>query len=466
MKRMSTDPTNQNTVPVLDVDGRPLMPTRPSRARRLMQQGRAQKLWCKGVFCVQMTDVDAADPDVEVDGVEVNIDPGARATGIAVVSDAEQGRRAHALIEIRHRGSRVKNKMDRRRAFRRSRRGRLRNRQPRFDNRTRLEGWLPPSMLTRLVNTATWIRRLCAIFPVNFVRLETARFDTQIMENFEISGKEYQQGELAGWQLRSYVFHRDGRKCAYCGDTKAERYETDHIIPKSRGGADRVSNLVVCCQCCNIEKGSLSVEEFLLGKHARLATVSRLQRRPLADASQMNIIVPELLRRLEVMGLPIAEYDAYTTSWTRRRLGILKTHVNDALCVGVPETLVYTPKRKIVVQASGRGDRQMLRPTDRHGNPRGQDYRDYCALPRQRQGYTRCPGHRSNAKRLGRIASGDMVRFVHRRHGQLQGYAVLDKKKSRVAVMRGGKPVSVMMKDAVLLAHNHGYRVSTESNNE
>ena len=240
MKRISTDPTNQNTVPVLDRDGSPLMPTRPSRARRLIRQGRAEKRWMKGTFCIRTLDVGADDEGVEIDGVELNIDPGANATGIAVVSEPPDGRRAHALIELRHRGARIRNRMDRRRSFRRSRRGRLRNRQPRFDNRTRPDGWLPPSILTRLANTETWIRRLCALFPITLVRVETARFDTQLMQDAETSGKEYQRGELAGWQIRSYVFHRDGGRCAYCGDAKAERYELTISCPAA--GVERTGS--------------------------------------------------------------------------------------------------------------------------------------------------------------------------------------------------------------------------------
>ena len=194
MRRRSEDPTNQSTIPVLDSADNPLMPTRPSRARRLIRQGRAVKTWRKGLFCIRMTDVSAGDDDVIVDGVELNIDPGAKSTGLAVVSDSEHGRQAHALIELRHRGSRVRNKMDKRRMMRRSRRGRLRNRQPKFDNRTRPDGWLPPSMMTRLANTETWIGRLAALFPIRFVRVETARFDTQLMQDAEISGAEYQRG--------------------------------------------------------------------------------------------------------------------------------------------------------------------------------------------------------------------------------------------------------------------------------
>ena len=462
MKRRSEDPTNRNFVPVLDCEGSPLMPTRPSRARRLMRQGRAEKRWHKGVFHIQMTDVSVQDEETVVDGAELNIDPGAGATGIAVTSETPDGRRAHALVEIRHRGSRVRNKMDKRRAMRRGRRSRLRNRQPRFDNRTRPAGWLAPSLVTRLANTETWVRRLCSLFPVTLVRVETAVFDTQLMADQEITGREYQQGDLAGWQLRSYIFHRNGAKCTYCGNTKAERYELDHIVPRSRGGADRVSNLVVSCHDCNLQKGNSSVEEFLQDRPERLTSIRNIRRAPLAGASQMNIIVPELLRRLEAMGLPVAEHDAYTTSWTRKRLGVPKTHVNDALCIGTPNALTYLPAIKTVVKSVGHGDRQMLRPSDRHGNPRGQGYRDYCRLPRQRQGYTRCPGHRSRRKQLKGLASGDLVQFRHRRHGLVRGYAALTG--GRVAVPHAGKPVSVRAQDAVLLARNHGYRVSIETN--
>lgn len=462
MKRKSTDPTNQNTVPVLDTEGRPLIPTRPSRARRLMRQARAIKLWKNGIFCIQMKDVNADDEGVEVDGVQLNIDPGSRATGMAVVSETPEGRRAHALIELQHRGIRVRNKMDKRRAMRRSRRRRIRNRQPRFKNRSRPEGWLPPSISTRLANAETWIGRLCELFPVTFVRVEVARFNMQMMADAEVQGWQYQQGDLLGWQLRSYVFHRDSYTCRYCGKRKAKRYEIDHIVPRSHGGSDRVSNLVVSCRECNVRKGNRSAGEFLQDVPERLAAIRRIQRVPLADASQMNIIGPSLLRLIEEIGLPVSEHDAYTTSWTRKRLGVPKTHVNDALCVGVPDSVPNIPERKTLVQAVGHGDRQMLRPSDRHGNPRGQGYRNYCALPRQQQGYTSCPGHRARSKRISGIASGDLVQLTHRWRGVLKGYAALTG--GRVAVMHEGKSVSVKAQDAVLLVRNQGYRVSITSN--
>ena len=392
MKPTRTDPTNLSTVPVLDSEGRPLMPTRPSRARRLMRQGRAEKRWVKGLFCIQMIDVDSTDEQVVVDGVELNIDPGASATAVAVTSEHKDVRQAHALIELRHRGNRVRNDLARRRSLRRNRRGRLRNRPPRFDNRTRPEGWLAPSLLSRLANTMTWVERLRTLFPVRRIRVETAVFDTQLMENAEVSGEQYQQGDLLGWQLRSYVFHRDKKTCVYCGDSKAERYELDHVIPRSLGGSDRVSNLVVSCHDCNAAKGNAMVSEFLADSPERLAAVRRIQGASLSGAAHLNIILPELLRRLRTLEMPVSTHDAYTTAWTRNQLGIPKTHVNDALCLGMPTTIAHVPNRMTLVRATGHGDRQMLRPPDRHGNPRGQGYRDYCALPRQTAGLHPLPG--------------------------------------------------------------------------
>ena len=416
------------------------------------------------MFAIRMKDVDGGDPDVVVDGVEVNVDPGASATGIAVVSERDGTRHAHALVELRHRGNRVRNKLIRRRSFRRNRRGRLRNRKPRFDNRTRPAGWLPPSLVSRLENTVTWANRMAAIFPVRLVRVEDAVFDTQLMADAEISGVQYQEGDLLGWQLRSYVIHRDGRVCAYCGRRDAERYELDHIVPRSLHGSDRVSNLVVACHECNVRKGNVSVAEFLSGDPERLAAIRRIQGASLSGAAHLNVIVPELLRRLRTLGPAVTTHDAYTTSWTRNRLGVPKTHVNDALCLGAPARLEGVPDRKLVARATGHGDRQMLRPADRHGNPRGRSYRDYCALPRQQQGYTRCPGHRGVAKLSGAIGSGDLVRFRHPRHGEVVGYGSLVDNKTGVAIKHNSKQVSIRVGDATLLAHNHGYRIVTEEN--
>ena len=50
---------------------------------------------------------------------------------------------------------------------------------------------------------------------------------------------------------REGVLRRDGRMCGYCGD---HADTIDHILPRSKGGADTWINLVACCGPCNTHK--------------------------------------------------------------------------------------------------------------------------------------------------------------------------------------------------------------------
>ena len=61
---------------------------------------------------------------------------------------------------------------------------------------------------------------------------------------------------------RRVVFERDGNRCVYCGVTKGQM-TLDHIIPVSKGGAYHdARNLVVSCQTCNQDKGSMMLSEW------------------------------------------------------------------------------------------------------------------------------------------------------------------------------------------------------------
>ena len=52
---------------------------------------------------------------------------------------------------------------------------------------------------------------------------------------------------------RRAVFARDRHRCQYCG---SEHHLTvDHVVPRSRGGADTWDNLVTSCAPCNRKKG-------------------------------------------------------------------------------------------------------------------------------------------------------------------------------------------------------------------
>ncbi len=101
--------------------------------------------------------------------------------------------------------------------LRRSRRSRkTRYRATRYKNRRRKEGWLAPSLQSRVDNILTWVSRLRKFAEIGAISQELVNFDTQIMQNPEITGKEYQQGTLAGYETREYLLEKWGRKCVYC----------------------------------------------------------------------------------------------------------------------------------------------------------------------------------------------------------------------------------------------------------
>jgi len=136
--------------------------------------------------------------------LKLKLDPGSKTTGLAILNQ-ESGEVIFAA-EIEHRGQAIKSKLETRRALRRGRRGRkTRYREPRFDNRRRPEGSLPPSLESCIENVYTWARRLGRAYPIKGIALELVKFDMQLMQNPEIEGVEYQQGELQGFELREYV---------------------------------------------------------------------------------------------------------------------------------------------------------------------------------------------------------------------------------------------------------------------
>ena len=72
-------------------------------------------------------------------------------------------------MEIHHRAFGFKAKITRRRSYRRTRRGRLRYRKPRFNNQKRTKGILPPPVESLRINTIQMVRILRNIRPMKFL---------------------------------------------------------------------------------------------------------------------------------------------------------------------------------------------------------------------------------------------------------------------------------------------------------
>ena len=218
-------------------------------------------------------------------------------------------------------------------------------------------------MESRISNTLTWVHRLRRWCPVGAISLELVKFDTQKMENPEISGVEYQQGTLEGYEIREYLLEKFGRKCAYCKASNVP-LQIEHIVPKVRDGSNRVSNLTIACKPCNDAKGTRTAEEF------GFPHIQAQARAPLRDAAAVNATRWALYHRLVQTGLPMETGTGGRTKWNRTTRELPKTHWTDAACVGAstPTRLKTAGVVPLQITAMGRHARQMCR-TDAQGFP-------------------------------------------------------------------------------------------------
>jgi 5-methylcytosine-specific restriction endonuclease McrA len=299
-----------------------------------------------------------------IESISLKLDPGSKTTGIALL----EGEKVIFGAELTHRGQAIKASLDSRRALRRGRRNRhTRYRQARFLNRTRQKGWLAPSLQHRVETTLTWVNKLRRLAPISLIVQELVRFDLQQLENPEISGIEYQQGELQGYEVREYLLNKWNRKCAYCNIENVP-LQVEHIHPKAKGGSNRISNLCLTCEKCNQKKGTQDVQQFLAKKPDILKHILAQAKRPLKDAAAVNSTRWALFSRLKETGLPVLTGSGGLTKFNRTRLQLPKTHWLDAACVGQLESLSVVTSKPLLIKATGHGTRQMCR-TDKFGFP-------------------------------------------------------------------------------------------------
>ncbi len=402
---------------VLDKHHHPLMPCSEKRARQLLERHRAV-IHRRFPFTLRLKDRTVADSQTQP--LRLKLDPGSQTTGWAVILDGGHGPHAIGLGEIVHRRA-IAWRLTRRAAIRRGRRFRhTRYRPARFANRHRRQGWLPPSLEARVDQTLHAVRQLRQALPITALSVEHVRFDTQKLQDPEITGVEYQQGTLLGYEVREYLLDKWDHQCAYC-DAQDVSLQIDHIHAKARGGSDRVSNLTLACPTCNADKDTQPVEDFLAHdrgrrqratKHAkqragkdpkaqqhwakweaeRLARVQRQRKAPLKDAAAMNATRWRLYHQLKATGLPLEGGSGGRTKKQRTEHHLPKKHYYDALCDGAstPEHFQTLAAYVQVWIAQGRGNRQLCH-TDKRGFPLA---------------------HRSRTRQHFGFQTGDLVRAV------------------------------------------------------
>ena len=333
-------------------------------------------------------------------GLQLKLDPGSVTTGIALVNN-KTGEVVWGA-NLFHRGKFIKQRMDSRSALRRGRRYRkTRYRPARFLHRKKPDGWLAPSLMSRVYNIDTWVKRLRSYAHITGISVEFCNFDMQKMNNPSISGKEYQRGELFGFEVREYILQKYDYTCVYCG-AKDVPLEMEHVVPRAKGGTNRTSNLVLACKKCNQKKGSKSIDEFLSKNKDLLKKIKSKLKASLKDVAIMHATRNRVVKNLTETGLPVELGYGYLTKFNRTQQGLPKHHWIDAACVGESTpVLKNTSLAPLQIKAQGHGSRQMCR-TDKFGFPK-------------------C--HCLRSKRRGVFQTGDMVCAVML-SGKSQGFHV------------------------------------------
>ena len=351
---------------VLDKNKQPLMPCHSARARELLKKKKAAVFRLKP-FTIILLERDGGNKQP----LELKFDPGSKVTGIALLVYGKNGCKVAWAAHLHHRGQRIRDALLSRRNIRRSRRSRkTRYRESRFLNRTRPDGCLAPSLKSRGDNVDNWTRKLNKLVPISSMTSERVLFDMQKLRNPEIEGVEYQQGTEFAYEVKGYLLQKWRCQCAYC-DAKGVRLEIDHVLSRSKGGSNRVDNLVLACRSCNEKKSNHSINQFLKNSPERLKKVTEQVKTPLKDAAAINTIRIAIGDRLKAHGLPVYFGSGAATAFNRTNQGYQKEHWIDAACVGDSGKAVIIDQdiKPLIIKATGRGSRQMCR-VNKYGFPR------------------------------------------------------------------------------------------------
>ena len=312
---------------VLNIDGKPLMPTeRLGRVRRLLKERKAIVVKYHP-FTIKLT-YSCHD---KVQEVSLGVDAGSKHVGLPATTKKKV--LFEAQLELRND---IVKKLATRREFRRARRNRkTRYRKARFLNRTKTkkEGWLAPSIKHKVWAHLWNIGRIKRILPISRITIEVAQFDIQLLKAQELGlpvprGSDYQKGEQLGfWNVREYVLFRDGHKCQCCKGKSGDSVLNVHHIESRKTGGDAPNNLVTLCETCHkkYHKGEIKLPTSIRRGNSY------------KDAAFMGVTRKEVYRMSRVanntLTCPVDITYGYITKNARIRYGLPKEHAIDARCI-------------------------------------------------------------------------------------------------------------------------------------
>ena len=301
---------------VLNKDGLPLMPTHKlGKVRHLLKDGKA-KVIKRSPFTIKLN----YNCDNYIQPITLGVDAGSKHIGLSASTKKEE--LYCSDVELR---DDVVELLSTRRQNRRTRRNHLRYRPARFDNRKKEDSWLAPSIRQKIDSHLKVIEEVHKILPISQTIVEVASFDTHLLkallEGKTISGIDYQQGEMTGYNTREYVLYRDNHTCQHChGKSKDKVLEVHHLETRKTGG-NAPSNLITLCKTCHnkYHKGEIILKQKRGVKYD--------------DASFMGIMRWDLFNKLKETYPNVSLTYGYITKNNRIKHGLAKEHYNDAYCI-------------------------------------------------------------------------------------------------------------------------------------
>jgi len=306
--------TNNEDLPskvfVLSIEGNPLMPTKCSRARKMLISGKARVVK-RLPFTIQLNYVCGN----IVQEISLGIDTGYGNIGFAATTEKDELICGTLILD-----GKTKERLKEKSMYRGNRRDKLWYRESRWANRKREPGWLPPSIERRYQTHLTLIKRLQKLLLISSITLEVAKFDIAKIENPLIESLDYQQGTLYDYQnMKSYLMSREKGKCQFCGqDFKGQPSQIHHIKPKREGGNDRPDNLALLHEKCHNEMHAKHLEYLLKSNsedYKQTTFMNIINKRFKQDIPELNITYGNI------------------TFVNRNNLGLAKTHYNDAFVI-------------------------------------------------------------------------------------------------------------------------------------
>ncbi len=325
------------TVFVIDKEGKPLLPTHPARARKLLRDGKA-KVYQVVPFTIQLERV----IENPVGSFTVGIDDGAKYVGIAVVNEHTQEVVFHGTIQLRQD---VSKKITQRASYRRVRRARkVRHRKARFLNRKHMQP--QPSIRQRKESIVRVLKDLKKVLNITEAVIEQGQFDvSSIQRGKQLVGVEFQQSEYEGRNFRAKVLWRDNYTCQCCGSQ--DKLNAHHIRRRVDGGTNTPKNGITLCKKCH---DSLHLGEWELSK------------KPTDFKYPMYLMQGKhyIVSLLSDLGLSVHTSLGWMTSEWRKKIGLEKSHCHDAIAMVTKSylptisSLEYTilPKRAKVWEAN------------------------------------------------------------------------------------------------------------------